>query len=790
MIAGTPTLAGNFRFTIRVQDTSIPAMPSTATKAFEPQIAAPPITILTGNPLPATEPGAPYNLIFTAQGGATPYGWSLQSGSLPPGLSLSNDGGLSGETGVEGSYTFVVRVRDAANLTTSKSFSLSVARVRRPFEIGTTSLPGGTTGVFYGATVFARGGSEPYAYSMNGLPPGLQSNSRGGIDGVPTRAGSYSVRVSATDADRDQASATFTVTIKAGQVEIFTTNVPEGRVDSRYSTVFGAQGGVPTYTWAFGGGTLPSGLALNSSGELSGTPTELGAFTFNVQVTDQEKQSTTKSFTLTVRPAVLTITTDTLPNGASGSPYSNLFTAAGGTKPYNWSLSGGVPPGLSVNADSGIVSGTPTTPGTYTFTALVSDGGSQPANKSFAITITPSIVITNASPLPTLTAGLPGNISFSATGGTRPYVWSVGSGSIPAGMTFASGQLTGTPTTPESSSFTVQVTDSNRASTSKSFTIEVRPGVTITTESLPNGVAGTAYAASATAAGGVPPYRWTANGTLPPGISVDDGGVFSGRPTTQGTYTFTLEVSDSAQPVAGTSSRSFTIAVALPPVTTVNITGLSDNPAPAQQVRINLNIGAPFPVDVTGAITLTFAPDAANNADDPTIQFSNGGRTRPSPSRWVKLKLYFRTTDLFLQTGTTAGTITLTTSLTAAGNPVACSCSLTQTIRIARTAPVISSVRVSRTASGFTIVIIGYSSPREITRAVFRFSGASSLQTNEVTLPATDLFNQYYRGNSLVGGQFVLTDPFAIQGAAGDVTSVTIVLSNSAGDSQPSTATF
>jgi hypothetical protein len=103
---------------------------------------------------------------------------------------------------------------------------------------------------------------------------------------------------------------------------------------------------------------------------------------------------------------------------------------------------------------------------------------------------------------------------------------------------------------------------------------------------------------------------------------------------------------------------------------------------------------------------------------------------------------------------------------------------------------VISSVRVTRTANGFNLVITGYSSTRELTRGVFRFSGTLDLQTSEVIVPYTDVFNTYFRGNSQSGGQFVLTMPFIIQGQAGAVTSVSVILSNTQGDSQAVSTTL
>jgi large repetitive protein len=799
-LTGTPTATGTYTFTLRVVDSTPPSQSFagktdsaaasannlSADNVFVLQIN-PGLVITTTGPLPEGEPDAPYIVRFAASGGTTPYAWSIAGGTAPPGLTLSSDGVLSGTVSDIGRFNFTVRVRDAANLTATGEFSISSVRRETRFEIATTSLPDGAAGVFYGATATARGGTSPYSFSISGLPPGVESDSQGGIFGTPTRAGQYNVRVSASDASRGQASATFTITIRPGQVEVTTTAAPDGRVNASYSLTFGARGGVPAYTWGISGGSLPAGLAVSSGGDLTGTPTQTGTFTFTIQATDTEKVSGSKTFTLVIRTGALEITTATLPNGTVNFPYTGTLAAAGGTRPYRWSLGGTVPPGLTVNGETGDISGTPTTAGTFTLTAQVSDADNQNANKNFTLTVAPALVITTTSPLPSLAVNVAGGASFSATGGTQPYVWSL-SGTAPPGMSFAAGQLTGTPTATGSYGFTVQVTDANKASTSKAFTLEVVSGLTITTESLPAGTVGAAYSAGLSATGGVVPYHWS--GSLPEGLTVDDSGSITGRPTATGTFSVSVQVRDSAQPNASTASRSLSITIAAPELTSVNITGLPDNPAPGQQPRITLDTGSPVPVDINGTVALTFASNAANSADDPAIQFSTGGRSATFTIPAGQNQAVFRTSDVLIQTGTVAGTITITTTLTSGGNPVSCSCALVRTLTIPRTPPVISSVRVNRTANGFSLVITGFSSTREVTRGVFRFSGTANLQTNEVIFPLTDVFNNYFRTSSQVGGQFVLTMPFVIQGESGAVNSVSVILSNAQGDSQAVTATL
>jgi hypothetical protein len=152
----------------------------------------------------------------------------------------------------------------------------------------------------------------------------------------------------------------------------------------------------------------------------------------------------------------------------------------------------------------------------------------------------------------------------------------------------------------------------------------------------------------------------------------------------------------------------------------------------------------------------------------------------------------FREANLGVQTGTTAGTITLATTLQAAGGPVNCNCPLNQTIIIPRTAPVISAVRASRTANGFSVVITGFSPSREATQGVFRFAGTSTLDTTELTVQLGSTFNTFFQGaaSAQSGGQFTLTVPFTIQGDTSAVNSVTVTLTNATGTSQPVTGTF
>jgi uncharacterized repeat protein (TIGR03803 family) len=206
-------------------------------------------------------------------------------------------------------------------------------------------------------------------------------------------------------------------------LQITTSSLPAGTVNSPYTATLSVTGGVPPYNWSVIHGSLPNGLTLNSSGVISGTPTSAGNFSFTVQVSDSESPpaTTIAPLSITIRSA-LSITTTSLPLGTVNTPYSATLAAAGGLPPYTWSVvHGSLPNGLTLNAGSGAISGSPATVGTFNFTAQVSDSQSPPAtaNAPLGITVTAEAVFLTWSP-----SSSPGVIGYNAYRGTTsggPY---------------------------------------------------------------------------------------------------------------------------------------------------------------------------------------------------------------------------------------------------------------------------------------------------------------------------------------------------------------------------------
>src|SRR3989442_4808523 len=125
-------------------------------------------------------------------------------------------------------------------------------------------------------------------------------------------------------------------------------------------------------------GCRPPGLALSTSGAVSGAPTAAGSYSFTIQASDSGGQKASQAFAVSIA-SLLSITTTSLPSGTVGVAYSATLSGAGGTPPYTWSLTtGSLHPSIA-RRTSGTVSGAPTAAGSYTFTIQASDSGGQKA---------------------------------------------------------------------------------------------------------------------------------------------------------------------------------------------------------------------------------------------------------------------------------------------------------------------------------------------------------------------------------------------------------------------------
>jgi len=440
---------------------------------------------------------------LSANGGVIPYGsWTVTSGALPPGLTLnSSTGVISGTVSLSAlpSYTFTVSVNDNAGTSTTKTFTMNVTSMtinNSSLKTWTQLNPGYSdqlTASIGGVTVDPAGivwsavGSVPQGLVLN--PDGTVTSTATG----PLIAGANTLTVTATYTDPTNKVYTTTKTLNLTinpALSITTTSLPAVVVGNTYSQPLAMLGGTPSYSWSLASGSLPPGIEMNpSTGSLTGLPTGTGTFPFTVQVTDATGATTQRALSIEVNPT-LSLTTTELSPVTTGATYIQQLAAIGGTRPYTWSASGNLPPGVTLAPATGVLSGTATGAGNYDFVVQVTDLDGSTATKLFTITVnspgvTPSSVIfTDASGTQISSYGF-GNAMVGSTpsaqvmlrnNGSTPIVissqsttdsafqasvqlnYTLGTGaSIPVSLLFA-------PATVSNYSSTLTITDSNGTS--------------------------------------------------------------------------------------------------------------------------------------------------------------------------------------------------------------------------------------------------------------------------------------------------------------------------------------
>ncbi|QHN05215.1 Ig domain-containing protein [Granulicella sp. WH15] len=651
VISGTPTADGASTFTVQVTDAS--SVPYTATVQKTITIGAggsQTLTVVNGNP-PVGTVGTAYTTSLSAMGGTLPYTWSVASGTLPAGLTLSPTGVISGTPTAKGVSTFTAQAKDATGATATGVVAITINPASTStLQIPVTTLPGGTVNVPYSAPITVTGGTGPYTCTLTSgtLPAGLTLSPTCQVTGTPTTAGTSTFTVTATDSSNpaQSVSTTITLTIAPATLTVPNSTLPNGTVSSPYSAPVTPTGGTAPYTCSVASGTLPAGLTLGSNCRVTGTPTTAGTSTVTVKATDSGNpaQSATGAVSITIAPAPLTLSISSLPNGTVNTPYSSPVTATGGTAPYTCTLaSGTLPAGLTL-ASNCLVSGIPTTAGASNFTVKVTDAANPAlvATGPIALSISPAPLSISLSTLPNGTVNIPYSSNVAVTGGTAPYTCSLQTGStLPAGLTLSSSCLvSGTPTTAGTVSFTVKANDGSNPvlSVTGALSITIAPAaLSINLSSLPNGTLGVPYNSPIGITGGTAPYTCAVtSGALPPGLSLNTTTcVVSGTPVAPaGTANFTVKATDST---SASASGAFAVIISAPatPLALTNppsgivgtpytgVVGVSGGTAP---YTCNITAGLPAGLTAMGC-AISGTPTAPANA---TLTVSASDSTTPT----------------------------------------------------------------------------------------------------------------------------------------------------------------
>ena len=492
--------------------------------------------------------------------------------------------------------------------------------------------PGGEAGVPYSDQLTVTGGTSPFTWSVSAgsLPPGVTLNaSTGLLSGTPTTAGTYSFTVKVADTSGQSNTQAVILTVTPGPSLSFP-SPPSGWTHTVYGDTLTESGGTSPFAWSVSSGSLPSGISLNASGTLSGTPTATGTFGFTVKVTDASGQSATQATSITVSAGV-SATFSAPPAADVGGAYSDTLTASGGTTPYTWSVNAGtLPPGLSLSS-AGVLAGTPTTAGSYPFTVNVVDANNGIATASITLVVSSGLVLSFTAP-PNTDVGIGYSDTLTATGGTGPNTWSVSAGSLPAGITLnaSTGALAGTATTAGTSSFTIKVTDAVGQSATKAATIVVAARPSLAFPAPPSGQASVAYSDTLTVTGGTGPFAWSVPvGSLPSGLTLNAStGVLSGTPASAGSFAFTVQVSDA---FAVTATEAVTLVIGTGPLV-IAATASSSPAVPGGTVQFTVTVTNTGLSTYTGATFTDSLTDVVDDASNITAAATAGTVGFASPN--------------------------------------------------------------------------------------------------------------------------------------------------------------
>ncbi|HXG67445.1 MAG TPA: putative Ig domain-containing protein, partial [Blastocatellia bacterium] len=292
-----------------------------------------------------------------------------------------------------------------------------------PLAITTASpLPDGTVASPYAQTLAASGGTPPYSWSLvsGALPPGVGMDATGAISGTPTTTGTYNFTVQVTDAAQTPAQKSFSITINSSSyaAQFVSQNVPS-RVTTGQQFSFnikfnntgsaawseadgvriGSQNPPDNTTWGGNRVILPAGFVIAPGQQLDVAvqaiaPATPGTYNFQWQMVKEGGSffgDLSPNLEITVTsPNTVVINGPTLIKAVQGVPVSQAYTAAGGAEPYTWSIaSGALPPGMSLHAGNGTISGTPTATGNFTLTLQAADSASRTAQLPVTVTVSP-----------------------------------------------------------------------------------------------------------------------------------------------------------------------------------------------------------------------------------------------------------------------------------------------------------------------------------------------------------------------------------------------------------------
>jgi hypothetical protein len=485
--------------------------------------------------------GAHSSFTVTATGNPTP--------TITEATGVTFAGGvLSGTPTTGGNFPITFTATNGIGNPAVQSFTLTVGGPPTFTSPDSTSFQEGVADSF---TPTASGSPTPTITEVGTLPTGVTFTD-GVLAGTPTENGAFLITFTAGNGILPNASQPFTLNVGLAPTITSANNATfqEGVADTFTVTATGTP--TPTITES---GTLPTGVTF-AGGVLSGTPTVGGTFHITFTATNVILPVATQAFTLSVdsAPAITSASSTTFTEGTAGT----FTVVATGTPAPTIAETGTLPAGVTFAG--GVLSGTATATGTFAITFTAHNGIGTDATQLFVLTVASAPTITSADST-TFTVGTAGTFTPTATGFPTPTI--AESGTLPAGVTFTEGILSGTPTA--GGVFPITFTASNGAvpDAVQHFTLTVNAPAAITSADTATFTIGTANSFTVTKTG-TPSPTLSETGALPAGVTFVPGtGVLSGTPTAKGSYLITFTATNG---IGTAATQSFTLVVQYPPL--------------------------------------------------------------------------------------------------------------------------------------------------------------------------------------------------------------------------------
>lgn len=437
---------------------------NTVTQTFTVTVNQTPV--FTNGPPPSTAVvGTAYNFAYTASGFPAPT--FSHTGTLPPGLSLSSTGVISGTPTTAGTYSgIVVTASNGIGVAPTQTISITVDQIP---SITSAAPAAGIVGTAYTHTYAATGSPAPtYSLTAGALPGGLSVSTAGVISGTPNTAGTFTGTITSTNRAGSFPQA-FSITIN--QAPTFTSSTPtnSGTFNTAYNFTCTASG-FPAPSFSVAAGALPTGLSLSTSGVISGTPTAAGTYTGTLSASNGIGSAASQSFSITIQKAAATVALGSLAPTYTGSPLAATST----TNPAN----------LSVSYTYDGLSTMPTNAGSYAVVASINES-------NYVGTANGTLVIAKA----TATVSL-GSLAQTYNGSAKAATATTSPTGLTVNLTY-DGSATA-PTNVATYAVVGTINDTNYAGSAAGTLVIAKATATITLNGLTQAYDGSAKSVSAT----------------------------------------------------------------------------------------------------------------------------------------------------------------------------------------------------------------------------------------------------------------------------------------------------